>query len=71
LLPKDGGRFIPLKKRRDVFVALLSKFAEKRKYEKGGRPMLTIDTLLAVLSFGLACFAVGYTLGKDSNKTQK
>ncbi len=27
--------------------------------------------LIAVLSFGLTCFGIGYTLGKDSNKTQK
>ena len=34
--------------------------------------MITVDLLLAVLSFGLTCFAVGYTIGlKDSNKTQK
>ncbi len=30
--------------------------------------MLTIESLIAVLSFGLACFELGYTLG---NKTQK
>jgi len=27
--------------------------------------------LIAVLSFGMACFGIGYTFGKDSNKTQK
>ena len=27
--------------------------------------------LMAVLSFGLTCFGLGYTLGKDSNKMQK
>lgn len=27
--------------------------------------------LIAVLSFGLTCFALGYSLGKDINKTQK
>ena len=27
--------------------------------------------LIAVLSFGLTCFGIGYTFGKDSNKTQK
>lgn len=27
--------------------------------------------LMAVLSFGLTCFGIVYTLGKDSNKTQK
>ena len=26
---------------------------------------------IAVLSFGLTCFGIGYTFGKDSNKTQK
>ena len=34
--------------------------------------MLTIEGLLAVLSFGLTCFSIGYAIGrKDSNKTQK
>ena len=27
--------------------------------------------LIAVLCFGLTCFGIGYTFGKDSNKTQK
>ena len=27
--------------------------------------------LMAVLSFGLTCFGIGYSIGKDSNKTQK
>ena len=27
--------------------------------------------LIAVLSFGLTCFGIGYSFGKDSNKTQK
>ena len=30
--------------------------------------MLTIESLIAVLSFGLTCFELGYTLG---HKTQK
>ncbi len=34
--------------------------------------MLTIEGLLAVLSFGLACFSVGYAIGRNDNrKTQK
>ena len=34
--------------------------------------MITVDVLLAVLSFGLTCFVAGYTIGlKDSNNTQK
>ena len=34
--------------------------------------MLTIEGLLAVLSFGLTCFSVGYAIGrKDNDKTQK
>ena len=34
--------------------------------------MITVDLLLAVLSFGLTRFAVGYTIGlNDSYKTQK
>ena len=27
--------------------------------------------LIAVLSFGLTCFGIRYTFGKDSNKPQK
>lgn len=26
---------------------------------------------IAVMSFGLTCFGIGYTFGKDNNKTQK
>ncbi len=34
--------------------------------------MLTIEGLLAVLSFGLTCFSIGYAIGRnDSHKTQK
>ena len=34
--------------------------------------MLTMESLLAVLSFRLACFSVGYAIGrKDNDKTQK
>lgn len=27
--------------------------------------------LIAVLGFGLICFGIGYSLGKDINKSQK
>lgn len=30
--------------------------------------MLTIESLIAVLSFGLACFELGYTLGNKNTK---
>ena len=30
--------------------------------------MLTIESIIAVLAFGLTCFEIGYTFG---NKTQK
>ena len=33
--------------------------------------MLTIESLLTVLSFGLACFSLGFALGRSSNKTEK
>lgn len=26
---------------------------------------------IAVMSFGLTCFGIGYSFGKDSSKTQK
>ena len=32
---------------------------------------MSIVDFIAVISFGLSCFGIGYTLGKDSNKTQK
>ena len=32
---------------------------------------MSIADLLSVLSFGLACFSIGYAFGKDNNKTQK
>ena len=33
--------------------------------------MLTIEGLIAVLSFGLTCFSVGFAIGRKDNKTQK
>ena len=33
--------------------------------------MLTIEGLLAVLSFGIGCFSTGYAIGRNTNKTQK
>ena len=34
--------------------------------------MITIEALLAVLSFGLTCFSIGYALGHNNNhKAQK
>ena len=34
--------------------------------------MVTIEGLIAVLSFGLTCFSVGYAIGrKDNSNTQK
>ena len=38
--------------------------------QKGGMLMLTIEGLIAVLSFGLTCFGIGYSIGK-SKKTAK
>lgn len=32
---------------------------------------MSIIDLIAVVSFGLTCFGLGYTFGKDINKTQK
>ncbi len=39
-------------------------------FQTGSRPMSIVD-LIAVISFGLTCFGIGYTFGKDINKTQK
>ncbi len=32
---------------------------------------MSIVDFIAVVSFGLTCFSVGYTLGKDNHKSQK
>ena len=32
---------------------------------------MSLLDFIAVVSFGLTCFSIGYTFGKDSNKTQK
>lgn len=32
---------------------------------------MSIIDFIAIISFGLTCFSIGYTLGKDNNKTQK
>ena len=37
---------------------------------KGGDAMSIID-FIAVVSFGLACFGLGYTLGKDTVNAKK
>ena len=33
--------------------------------------MLTIEALLAVLSFGLGCFGIGFALGHSVNNKQQ
>ena len=32
---------------------------------------MSIVDFIAVVSFGLTCFGIGYSFGKDNNKTQK
>lgn len=32
---------------------------------------MSIVDFIAVVSFGLTCFGLGYSFGKDNNKTQK
>lgn len=32
---------------------------------------MSILDFIAVVGFGLSCFGIGYTMGKDSSKTQK
>ena len=32
---------------------------------------MSIVDFMAVVSFGLTCFSLGYVFGKDNNKTQK
>ena len=33
--------------------------------------MINFRDFIAVVSFGLTCFGIGYSLGKDNNNTQK
>ena len=37
---------------------------------KEGVPMSIVD-LIAVLSFGLACFAIGFAIGRDDNNNSQ
>jgi hypothetical protein len=39
--------------------------------KKGGLSHMSILDFIAVMSFGLTCFGIGYSLGKDNHKTQK
>ena len=32
---------------------------------------MSVVDFMAVVSFGLTCFSLGYAFGKDNNKTQK
>ena len=32
---------------------------------------MNVIDLITVISFGLTCFFAGYSIGKESNKTQK
>jgi hypothetical protein len=49
-----------------------SDYIETRKgiWTKEGKAM-DILGLIAVLSFGLTCFGIGYSIGKDTSNTQK
>jgi len=38
---------------------------------KGGLGHMDILGLIAVLGFGIACFSIGYSFGRDINNTQK
>ena len=62
LRPPDAG-FAPLRLHRNL---------QGNSVKRRATLMLTIEGLLAVLSFGLACFSVGYAIGRNDNrKTQK
>ena len=55
--------------RRTLWDLLATVHAEKSDiHRKGGMTMTVLD-LMTVLSFGLTCFAIGYTIG--SNRTTK
>ena len=45
--------------------------SENGTMERRADAMLTIESLIAVLSFGVGCFSVGYAFGrKDNHKSQ-
>ena len=61
--PASTGRSAPLRLHRNP---------QGNPVKRRATLMLTIEGLLAVLSFGLACFSVGYAIGRNDNrKTQK
>ena len=35
----------------------------RESHERGANDMLSIEKLLAILSFGLTCFGIGFALG--------
>lgn len=69
MLLKDGGRLalLPEGLRPSVYIIRLRAEIVERRAE----PMDIILGIIAIISFGCTCFAVGYSIGKDINKTQK
>lgn len=49
---------------------LIYKAGSRSKSRQVPKPMSIVD-FIAVVSFGLTCFSIGYTFGKDNDKPQK
>ena len=66
---QDGGRLVLFG---GTVTLRLHRNPKGNLVERRAALMLTIEGLLAVLSFGLACFSIGYAMGRnDNHKTQK
>lgn len=44
---------------------------EIKEWKEGGLCYMDISSLITVLSFGLTCFGIGYSFGRDNSNAQK
>ena len=70
LSPKNGGRLAFLPGGTDCSLRI-QKLLIVADGKEGDTQMLTIEGLIAVLCFGVTCFCIGYTFGRDIDKKQK
>ena len=59
----DNGRRLALSTYFEGALALSIMKLARESHERGAKDMLTVDNMLAVLSFGLACFGIGFAIG--------
>ena len=65
-----GTRFATTEVKRRPVTLWLHRNLNGNPLERRAKPMSIVD-FIAVVSFGLTCFSIGYTLGKDNHKPQK